>query len=40
MSLSALDAQPAPRALPPLPEQGRVVEVRGGAWAVTEVIEH
>jgi superfamily II DNA or RNA helicase len=37
VSAQTLHADPAPHGIPELPEQGRVVEVRGATWAVTDV---
>ncbi|MDR1387561.1 MAG: DISARM system SNF2-like helicase DrmD [Propionibacteriaceae bacterium] len=39
MTSHALDVEPAQSARPELPEPGRVVEVRGATWAVTDVVE-
>ncbi len=39
MSVLNAEAKSAPHAVPELPEPGRVVEVRGATWAVTEVQE-
>ncbi|MDR1238464.1 MAG: DEAD/DEAH box helicase, partial [Propionibacteriaceae bacterium] len=39
MNSLTIEAKPALHAIPELPEPGRVVEVRGATWAVTDVQE-